>query len=130
MEMLNRYQLVNVRLSDFIIAQILMNLNAIFTWTVGLGFFIFHSKFKPYRIMGYVWVAVILFLILAHGKHYYTLGLYSMLFAAGGVAFEQFIRPKFLLYANLVFCIVINLPLFPLGLPLLNMKGCFPIVKP
>jgi hypothetical protein len=119
-EMLNKYQLVHVKLSDFFIAQILMNLDGFFTWSAGLLFLLFHKKFKTYRVLGYTWIAVMLILILAHGKHYYTLGLYTMLFAVGGYVLERYIRSKFILYANSMFIILSTLPLLPIGLPLLK----------
>jgi hypothetical protein len=120
MEMLNRYQLVNVRLTDFILAQLLMNLNALFTWILGLVFLLFHKSLKSYRVIGLTWITVMFILILAHGKHYYTLGLYTMLFAVGGYVFERYVRPKFLIYANLAYTILISLPLLPVGLPILK----------
>ncbi len=119
-EMLNKYQLVHVKLSDFLIAQLLMNLDAVFVWITGLSSLLFLKSLSKYRLLGYTWLAVMLILILVHGKHYYTLGLYPMLFAAGGYVIEKFIRYKFFIYANALFIILITLPIIPIGLPLLK----------
>jgi hypothetical protein len=100
--------------------QILMNLNGLITWITGLVFLLFNRNMKPYRVLGYTWLGVLLIMILAHGKHYYTLGIYPMLIAAGAYAIEKIIRRNYLLYINLAFTLLINLPLLPLGLPLLK----------
>jgi hypothetical protein len=61
--------------------------------------------------------------MLLSGKAYYTLGAYSMLFAAGGVAVEKLFvrRLRFLKPAILALMILIVLPTIPYGLPVLPM---------
>lgn len=120
MTLLSRYQLVHVSISNFMIGQFLMNLNGFITWMAGLGFLLFYKKMEPFRVLGFTWLGVIFIMLLAHGKHYYTLGIYPMLLAAGGYVFEQYIRERAWLYANLAFTLLINLPLLPIGLPLLK----------
>jgi 4-amino-4-deoxy-L-arabinose transferase-like glycosyltransferase len=119
-EMLNRYQLINVRLDDFLMAQILMNLNGIIIWVAGLSFLLFHRSAVRYRVLGYTFLFVMLILILSRGKHYYALGLYPVLFAAGGYVFERYVGRRLYLYASLLFIVLISIPLLPVGLPLLK----------
>jgi len=58
---------------------------------------------------------------LLHGKHYYTLGLYPILFAAGGFVIEQQLsaRRPWLRPALLIFMIALALPIIPYSLPIL-----------
>jgi hypothetical protein len=119
-EMLNKYQLVHVRLFDFLTAQLLMNINAIIIWVAGLLYLLFNRNLRNYRVLGYSFLAVMMILILGHGKHYYTLGLYPMLFAAGGYVLERWSQNKYWLVGNAAFIILISIPLVPIGLPLLK----------
>jgi hypothetical protein len=117
MEMLRQYHLVNVELSDFLIAQLIMNLPVLFFWLTGLIGLLFLSDFRKYRIIGLIYVAVILLLIMTQGKSYYTIGLYSVLLAAGGVVFEKYVQRKLLVYLNLMYMILISAAMLPFSLP-------------
>lgn len=122
MDMLRQYHLVNVELSDFLIAQVLMNLPVLFFWLVGLLYLLFHPGFKKYRIIGITYLVVLLILILTRGKSYYTIGLYSVLLAAGGVVFEKYITYRIFLYANLIYMVFISIVMLPFSLPILGHK--------
>jgi len=86
-----------------------------------LAFLLFFRQGKRYRFLGYTFVALLLILLLLRGKSYYTLGIYSSLFAVGGYAFERFFSEKwrFVKLVALTFMIVIVLPVLPYSLPLL-----------
>jgi 4-amino-4-deoxy-L-arabinose transferase-like glycosyltransferase len=120
---LRRTQLVNVRVSDFMLLQFLMNLHALLVWLFGLVFLLFLKDGRQFRVLGLTYVAVLVILILLSGKHYYTLGMYTILFAAGGVAMERlFVRKAgFLKPAILALMILIALPVIPYSLPVLPM---------
>ncbi len=120
MDMLRQYHLVNVQLSDFLIAQLIMNLPVTFFWLTGLFFLLFHPAFREYKIVGIIYVLVILLLIFTRGKSYYTIGLYGALFAAGGVVFEQHIKWKSLVYVNILFMVLITSLMLPFSLPVLG----------
>jgi hypothetical protein len=122
MDMLRQYHLINVDLSGFLIAQVLMNLPVLFFWLTGLLYLLFHPGLKKYRIIGITYLVVLLMLILTRGKSYYTIGLYSVLLAAGGVVFEKYIKNKLFLYGNLIFMVFISIMMLPFSLPILGHK--------
>ncbi len=116
-------QLVNVRISDFLLMQVLMNLPALPIWVFGLIFLLFAKTMTSYRALGYTFIAVIVLLLALRGKPYYTLGIYSLLFAAGGVAIEHYFsqRRRFMRPVLLTTTVLISLPVLPYSLPLLAM---------
>ena len=120
MEMLREYHLVNVKMSDFFIAQLIMNLPIVFIWLTGLIYILFYPDLYKFRIIGYTFLAVILLMILTQGKSYYTIGLYSTLIAAGAVVFEKYVRWRLLVYLNLAFMIMISWMMLPFSLPVLG----------
>lgn len=120
MEMLREYHLVNVKISDFFIAQLIMNLPILFIWLSGLIYLLFCPNLYKFRIIGYTFLAVILLMILTQGKSYYTIGLYSTLIAAGAVVFEKYVKWRILVYLNLTFMILISWMMLPFSLPVLG----------
>jgi hypothetical protein len=125
MALLKKYQLVHVSIPGFFLAVILMNLNAFIVWLAGLGFLLFHKDFRRYRSLGIAWVIAMGIILFLHGKAYYTLGLYTILFAFGAVEFEMYFwnRYRWLFYANLIAIPLILLPVLPLALPVLSFKN-------
>jgi dolichyl-phosphate-mannose-protein mannosyltransferase len=87
----------------------------------GLAFLLGGRRGRPFRALGWAWVAILLLLIAAHGKAYYFAPAHVLTLAAGGVALEgwaQAIAPvgrKLALGA----AIAGNLILAPLAKPLL-----------
>ena len=124
MRTLHETQLVNVNITDFLMMQFLMNFHALAVWLAGLIFLLFLKAGKPYRALGYTFLAVLAILILLQGKHYYSLGLYTPLFAAGGFALEQvlFQRYRFLKPAIAASLSLLILPLVPFSLPVLSLE--------
>ncbi len=122
MQELQRTQLVNVKLIDFIVAQFLMNFPAILVWLSGLAFLLFFKKGKTYRVIGLSYVVVILLLMLLRGKPYYTLGIYTTLFAFGGFMMETHFKHHtgFIKPIVIILMILISLPLLPYSLPVLK----------
>lgn len=118
---LQQTQLVNVNIADFIVAQILMNLPGLFVWLFGVIFLLFFKEGQKYRFLGYTFLALLLVLILLRGKPYYTLGIYTPLFAFGGYASEKYFSEKwrFVKPGILAFMLAIVLPVLPYSLPLL-----------
>lgn len=122
---LQRTQLVHVDIGNFMIMQLLMNLPAVFIWLAGLLFLIFSSDGRKFRVLGFAFLAVLLLLIMLRGKHYYTLGAYPKLFAAGGVAIEFYFseRWRFIRQTALVFILLMLLPMLPFSLPVLSHES-------
>lgn len=124
MRTLHATQLVNVNITDFLIMQFLMNFHAIAVWLAGLVFLLFLNAGKPYRALGYTFLAVLAILIALRGKHYYSLGLYTPLFAAGGYLLEHIFaqRHRYLKPATAVLMSLLILPLAPFSLPVLSLE--------
>jgi len=119
MRELQEYQLQYVAPSSFLIDQLLMNLPCVFLWIAGLWFTAFTQKGKPYRFAAWAYVFVIVLLIVLHGKNYYSIGVYPVLFAFGSFHLEQFTlqRRKYLRYVFVLIIFIIGLPLVPAALP-------------
>jgi hypothetical protein len=120
---LRQRQLVHVRALDFLLMQLLMNLHAVLVWLFGLVFLLFLKTGRQFRVLGLTCLTVLLILLLLNGKHYYTLGMYTILFAAGGVAMEKyFVRGlSFLKPVTLALMLLIALPIIPYSLPVLTL---------
>lgn len=118
---LQQTQLVNVKISDFLVVQMLMNLPGLFVWLIGVIFLLFFKEGRKYQFLGFTFLALLLILILLRGKPYYTLGIYSPLFAFGGYAIENYFSAKwrFVKLGILAFMLAIVLPVLPYSLPIL-----------
>jgi len=57
---LRETQLIHVRYSDFIIAQFLMNIQALLIWIIALIILLFYRKENKYRLFGYIYIFIIL----------------------------------------------------------------------
>ncbi len=92
MSELRQRQLVHVRLSDFIVDQLLMNIQALLLWAGALVVLLFYKREKQYRLFGLLYIMIIILLMAGSGKSYYTLGIYPVLFAFGAYFAEKYIR--------------------------------------
>lgn len=115
---LSRNQLVNVQTADFLGAQLRMCLPAALVWIPGVWLLWQHREGK-YRLLFYLFAGVILLLLIARGKHYYTLGIYPMALAAGGLFWENMAQQLWLRVLLPVVMFVLLAPVMPLSLPLL-----------
>lgn len=124
MELLRIYQLVHVSIPGFILSIILMNLNSLIIWLTGLFFLLFNSGFRKYRIIGIIWTISLGIILFLHGKAYYTLGLYTILFAFGGVIFEKYFwsSRRWLYYINVCLIPLMLMPVLPIALPVLSLN--------
>jgi hypothetical protein len=120
---LQQTQLVNVDIGTFILAQFLMNLPVVIVWLPGIIFLLFSKGAKQYRIIGFIFILTIGILLLLKGKPYYTLGIYPVLFAAGGYAIEKYLSGKltFLRYVIIFLMVISSIPMIPFSLPVLEM---------
>ncbi|MEP7317140.1 MAG: glycosyltransferase family 39 protein [Panacibacter sp.] len=119
MKELQDTQLQYINPSDFIISQFMMNLPCIFIWLAGLFFVMFPHKGKPYRPFAWAYLSVIILLIALHGKDYYALGAYPVLFAFGAYQLEQAtaFRLKWTRYALMIFALSLGLFAMPVIMP-------------
>ncbi len=88
MALLKESQLVHVEAADFWKAQLLMCLPAVWVWVPGVLALLFSQQFRAYRAVGWVSVLGVTLLAVLHGKDYYALGYYPVLFAFGAVWWE------------------------------------------
>lgn len=119
MKELEETQLQFINPADFIISQFMMNFPCVFIWIAGLFFVMFAGKGKPYRLFAWAYLSVIILLIVLHGKDYYALGAYPVLFAFGAFHLEKAtaIRLKFTRYAMLLFAVSFGVFAMPVVMP-------------
>jgi hypothetical protein len=119
MRELQEEQLRYIDSVGFIISQFLMNFPCLYLWAAGLFFLLFTGEGKPYRVFAWAYLVVIILLIALHGKDYYALGAYPILFAWGAFHLEKLtaVRFKWTRYAMIGFSIAFGLFALPLILP-------------
>ena len=120
MRELQRTQLQYVNPLQFLIDQLLMNFPCVFIWLAGLWSVSFLKKGKNYRFTGWAYLFVIILLLIGHGKNYYALGVYPVLFAFGSVHLEEFttVKRKVLRPVLVIFPILCGIYFIPLSLPI------------
>jgi hypothetical protein len=121
MKLLHDTQLVHVDAIDFWKPQLLMCLPALWVWVPGLLALLLSAPFRPYRAVGLVTVLGVGLLAVLHGKDYYTLGYYPVLFGFGALWWEmrlQNFRWKKVLQPVLVLAVLLpTLPMLPFIYP-------------
>ncbi|MBI3586455.1 MAG: glycosyltransferase family 39 protein [Ignavibacteriales bacterium] len=127
--MMNATQLKNASMSpiEFTLAQILMMSPISFLlWFAGLYYCFFYSKGKQYRIVGWMYVAIFVFLVVQRSKAYYLTPVYPMLFATGALFVQDIIARtnwKWLKPTMVGFLIVGGAITAPFALPALPVEG-------
>ncbi len=120
MKKLQETQLQYISPVGFLTDQLLMNLACVFVWVSGLLWTAFSRGAKQYRFIAWAYIFVIILLLIGHGKGYYALGAYPILFAFGAYRLEQLTKKRFyfLRYVNITFIAFISYHSIPLLLPL------------
>jgi 4-amino-4-deoxy-L-arabinose transferase-like glycosyltransferase len=91
-------------------------------WLAGLYFYFFSKAGKPYRVLGWIFVAVLALFFSTNAKPYYLAPTLFMLFAAGGCAIELFIHQRqwnWLKPASVSLLVLGGLVTLPYGVPVL-----------
>ncbi len=116
---LQRTQLQYVSPGEFLGDQILDFFPCLFIWLCGLYNVLFSKNEKPFRFVGWAYCFVLLILIVSHGKGYYALGSYPVLFAFGSYHLEKFtaVRRKALRYVFVFVPILLGIIMIPVALP-------------
>ncbi|HEY2352630.1 MAG TPA: glycosyltransferase family 39 protein [Candidatus Acidoferrum sp.] len=79
----------------FVVQQILlMNPLTLPFWLAGLSFY-FSPAGKQFRALGWAFLFTVGFFLLAHGKNYYSVPVYPLVLAAGGVAVERVLSKSY-----------------------------------
>jgi hypothetical protein len=91
-------------------------------WVGGLGWLFLSRGGSRFRILGWIYALLLVAFIVLKGKNYYLSAAYPMLFAAGGVAFENISRTRMSwsrpVYVALI--VVVTCVLAPLTVPVLS----------
>ncbi|MFD2718568.1 glycosyltransferase family 39 protein [Hymenobacter monticola] len=134
MALLKESQLMHVNPLDFWKAQLLMNLPATWVWLPGLLALLLSRAFRPYRAVGWVSVLGVGLLAALHGKDYYALGYYPVLYAFGAVWWEARLRPSQRVVRPVGFgwrpALQVALVLLPLAFPIFFAPILFPLYSP
>jgi len=109
MNELTSTQLQYVPPASFLKDQLLMFAPCFFVWITGFLFLILNPKGRPYIFLCWAYLGVIAILLWFHGKNYYTLGLYPILFGFGSLAIEQWTTTRSRYLLRYVFSSVIIL---------------------
>jgi hypothetical protein len=95
-------------------------------WIPGLVYLLFSRHGRPYRILGWIYVAVFLLLLVVKSKIYYLAPAYPPLLAAGGIAIERLARRRQLAWlppATVALVALGGLALAPVSLPALSIDA-------
>lgn len=125
MKKLSETQLIHVSPAGFLAGQIWMNALTSILWLSGIYFFLFASRGREYRALGWMYLTVLVLLLIFSGKDYYLLPAYPMLLAGGCVLISSWtwINGRKWLQAAAVFMIAImHIPFLPYGIPIYSVK--------
>ncbi|MFZ0478403.1 MAG: glycosyltransferase family 39 protein [Terriglobales bacterium] len=90
------------RTHNFLPGQLNMTLLAFPLWMAGLYFSLFSRAGRQFRMIGFMYVVPLLLFIAAKGRDYYLAPAYPMLYAAGSIAGEQWLRSLSRTWANVI----------------------------
>lgn len=121
MEDLSTSQLANIKPGNFLLDQLLLNMPAMLLLFGGIVFF-FSARGKDFRLLGWLYLAVIFLFLVFKGKSYYSAGIYPVLLAGGAVAWEQWIRPHWGKAGLAALMLLSILPFLPLGVYILPLN--------
>jgi hypothetical protein len=121
------FKYAGVGAKDFVIGQILFqNPATLILWLAGLYYFVIHKEGKKFRILGIIYSAVFLILLISgQSKPEYLSPAYPLLFAGGSVFFERLFMGKYLRWLKFPFPALIAISgilLAPLALPVLPVE--------
>ena len=111
---------------EFFFGQVLYNhpLTLIF-WTVGLGALLLSKRLKTCRPFGWLFLSIYFLFTIQEAKDYYLAAAYPVLFAAGGIQWDAWIKGKIsrqVKVALVGLIVVTGLLLCPLTLPVLSVE--------
>ncbi len=116
-------QLVHMDAATFLTEQIISPYAGSILVIGGLIFLLFSKKMKNLRFLGILFIFIIAALLFMKGKSYYTLGIYPMMIAAGGVAFDTWLRNRIARIALPLLLVLMTIPVVPIGLPVFDKEG-------
>ena len=93
-------------------------------WLAGLGWLLFAKEGRPFRFLGWAYLIILVVFLGLGGKSYYPVPAYTILLAAGGVAFERFAGSSSLRWIGKAYpavLVIAGLCLIPFGVPVLSI---------
>ncbi|MBV8389924.1 MAG: glycosyltransferase family 39 protein [Mucilaginibacter sp.] len=124
MKDLRSQQLVRITPVYFALQQLLIHGAAVIIWLLGLYFLAISPFMLRFRFLALTYLFSFLIFMSLHGKDYYMLGAYPMLFAAGGVfierKFKNFLPGRI---GAILLLLIPNLVLLPLFLPVFSLDA-------
>ena len=102
---------------------LMMGIPGLLLWLGGLAWF-FSPAGRPFRVLGWLVVTVALVLLLLAGKSYYLGPTYALVWAAGAVGLESWVRHRAPRWrpALLAGFVVLTLPALPVVVPVLPVE--------
>ena len=109
-------QLVNVKTSDFLKAQLFFFVGSLFVILAGVYALLLYAQFKKYRAFFYSLIFTLLLFIFFKAKDYYAIGLYPIYISFGAVfiagkinrGWKQYLQPVFIAIPILLFVPIYN----------------------
>jgi hypothetical protein len=94
-------------------------------WLCGGLYFLFWPSARSYRILGWTFIGVLTIFIVLHGKDYYAVPIYPVVFAGGAIAVEQFCmhRMAWLKPALAVLILLGSIAFLPMVSPVLSPEA-------
>lgn len=112
---------------EFLLQQVLMvQPVALPIWLAGLGYYLFSTEGRRYRVIGWTYLIVLTVFLFEHAKSYYLAPIYPLLLAGGAVAIDRGIqrrRHHWLRPALLSLLVVGGVVTAPLALPVLPVEA-------
>lgn len=122
MQALDKSQLVHVNRFSFFTDQFFLASMAAILAIPGIISLLVSKKLKPYRPLVIGSIMVVLILALLRGKSYYTIGLFILWIAAGGVWWESRLKKQGSRILLAAIIVLLTLPVVPMGIPVFRAK--------
>jgi hypothetical protein len=116
---------------EYLWSQILPNNIFSFpVWVTGLGLLLFSSKWKPYRLFGFMYVFLFFLFFFMEAKFYFLIPMYSILLAVGSIKIEEFFENREIQKTKIKFVriilpityVLLSMPLLPMVVPILPVE--------
>jgi hypothetical protein len=117
MKALNDSQLVYVDRLEFFTDQLFIGSMGMLLIIPGIVVLLRNKTLRPYRPLIFVCILIVIILALLRGKSYYTIGMFPLLIAAGGVYWESVLKRTFSKLILPFILIAMSIPIIPMGLP-------------
>ncbi len=95
-------------------------------WLGGLWHYLFRAAGKPFRALGWAWIATLAVIVVLNPRVYYVWPAFPMLFAAGGVAWEEWLappRPRWIKPAWIAAMVLLGTVFAPFAVPVLPVES-------